>query len=76
VFPPYLSLADRAELAARIGIPRSLFVDVVADADLFSSSVPYALEHAWRQKLVSSGDIGLIVSVGSGVEVGCATYRF
>jgi 3-oxoacyl-[acyl-carrier-protein] synthase III len=38
--------------------------------------VPDALEHAWRHKLVSSGDIGLIVSVGSGVEVGCAAYRF
>ena len=76
VFPPYLSVAGRAELAARIGIPTSRFVDVAADADLFTSSLPYALEHAWRDTRVGSGDIGLIVSVGSGVQVGCATYRF
>jgi 3-oxoacyl-[acyl-carrier-protein] synthase III len=76
VFPPYLSVADPAELAARVGIPRSRFVDLAADADLFTSSLPYALEHARRHKRVSSGDIGLIVSVGSGVQVGCATYRF
>jgi 3-oxoacyl-[acyl-carrier-protein] synthase III len=38
--------------------------------------VPYALDHALRHQLVSPGDIGLIVSVGSGVQVGCATYRF
>jgi 3-oxoacyl-[acyl-carrier-protein] synthase III len=36
----------------------------------------YGLQHAWRHKLVRAGDVGLIVSVGSGVQVGCATYRF
>jgi amino acid adenylation domain-containing protein len=76
VFPPYLPLADRTELGARIGIPSSRFVDLAADADPFSSSVAYGLEHAWRHKLVSSGDTGLIVSVGSGLQVGCTTYRF
>jgi amino acid adenylation domain-containing protein len=76
VFPPYLSPADRTELAARLRIPSSRFVDTNTDADLFSSSLPYGLQHAWRHKLVKPGDIGLIVSVGSGVQVGCATYRF
>jgi len=76
VFPPYVSVADRTELAARLRIPVSRFVDLAADSDPFSSSLPYGLEHAWRHGLVSSGDIGLIVAVGSGVEVGCATYRF
>jgi amino acid adenylation domain-containing protein len=88
VFPPYLSPADRTELAARLRIPSSRFVDLATDAatdaaadtatdtDLFTSSLPYALQHAWRHNLVEPGDIGLIVSVGSGIEVGCATYRF
>ena len=76
VFPPYLPLADRTDLAGRIKIPSSRFVDLAAEADPFSSSLPYGLEHAWRHKLVSSGDIGLIVSVGSGLQVGCTTYRF
>jgi amino acid adenylation domain-containing protein len=76
VFAPYVSLADSIELAERIRIPRSRFVHFASDTDPFSSSLPYGLEHAWRQKLVNPGDIGLIVSVGSGVEVGCTTYRF
>jgi amino acid adenylation domain-containing protein len=76
VFPPHLCSADRAELAGRLRIPSSRFVDLAADTDLFSSSLPYGLQHAWRHKLVKPGDIGLIVSVGSGVQVGCATYRF
>ena len=76
VFPPYLCSADRTELAARLRIPSSRFVDVATDTDLFSSSLPYGLQHASRHKLVSPGDIGLIVGVGSGVQVGCATYRF
>ncbi len=76
VFPPYLCSADRTELAARLRIPSSRFVDVANDADLFSSSLPYGLQYAWRHKLVRPGDIGLIVGVGSGVQVGCATYRF
>lgn len=76
VFPPYLGSADRSELAARLRIPSSRFVDLPADADPFSSSMAYGLQRAWRNTLVRSGDIGLIVSVGSGVQVGCATYRF
>jgi hypothetical protein len=38
--------------------------------------VPHGLQHAWQHGLVGSGDIGLIVSVGSGLQVGCTTYRF
>ncbi len=76
VFPPQLPLVDLTELAEHIGIPSWRFIDLAADADLFSSSLPYGLEHAWRHELVSSGDIGLIVSVGSGLQVGCTTYRF
>jgi len=76
VFPPYLSPAAMRELAARIGIPRSRFVNLAVDTDPFTSSLPYALEHARRHGLSRPGDLALIVAVGSGVEVGCTTYRF
>ncbi|TXH18571.1 MAG: amino acid adenylation domain-containing protein [Mycobacterium sp.] len=76
VFPPHLGAADLTEMARRIDIPRDRLVEVTADADLFTSSVPYALDHALRHQQVKPGDIGLIVSVGSGIQVGCATYRF
>jgi len=76
VFPPYMSPADRTELAARLRIPSSRFIDLATDTDLFSSTLPYGLQHALQHKLVRPGDIGLIVSVGSGIQVGCAIYRF
>lgn len=76
VFPPFLPSADRTELAKRIDIDRSRFVELPDDADSFTSSVPLGLQHAWQNQLVKRGDIGLIVSVGSGLQVGCTTYRF
>jgi 3-oxoacyl-[acyl-carrier-protein] synthase III len=76
VFPPYLPGAAVNELAARIGIPRSRFVDLDVDTDPFTSSLPYNLEQARRHGLARPGDIALIVTVGSGVQVGCTTYRF
>lgn len=80
VFPPCLSPSALGELAARIGIPRSRFVNLDADdevvTDPFTSSLPYGLEQARRLELAQPGDIALIVTVGSGVQVGCATYRF
>jgi amino acid adenylation domain-containing protein len=76
VFAPYLSAEDRFELGERIKIPASSFVDLPTDADPFTSALPYGLQQAWRRNLVKAGDIGLIVGAGSGVEVGCATYRF
>jgi hypothetical protein len=34
------------------------------------------LKQAGQHGLVSSGDLALIITVGSGLQVGCATYRF
>ena len=76
VFPPYLSPAALDELAASIGIPRSRFVDLAVDTDPFTSSLPYGLEQARQHGLARPGDIALIVTVGSGIQVGCTTYRF
>ncbi len=80
VLPPYLSPEALDEMAAEIGIPRSRFVDLGSDDELdsdpFTSSLPYALEQARRQGLARPGDVALIVTVGSGVQVGCTTYRF
>jgi len=76
VFPPYLSPAALDELATRIGIPRSRFVDLAVDTDPFTSSLPYGLEYARRRGLARPGDIALIIAAGSGIQVGCTTYRF
>lgn len=76
VLPPYLPPTALDELAARIGIPRARFADLDAGTDPFTSSLPSGLGHLRRRGLTRPGDITLIVAVGSGVQVGCTTYRF
>ncbi|OHB80585.1 MAG: hypothetical protein A2W31_10515 [Planctomycetes bacterium RBG_16_64_10] len=76
VFPPQVSNEFLHELSDRLAIPREKFVAVVGDNDLFSSSLPYGLRCAQEQGLVTAGDIGLLISVGVGIQVGCAVYYF
>jgi len=77
VFPPQISSGFIDRLSSRLDFPKNRFVDVVEDGpDLFSSSLPYGIEHAYENGLVKSGDIGLMISVGSGIQVGCAIYHF
>jgi 3-oxoacyl-[acyl-carrier-protein] synthase III len=74
-FPPQISSQFITQLSEALHLPRERFVDVVGDGpDLFSSSLPYAIEHAYKKELVQSGDIGLMIAVGSGIQVGCAIY--
>jgi amino acid adenylation domain-containing protein len=80
VIPPHLPPEALDRLAAEIGVPRARFVNFGSDdglhGDPFTSSVPYGLEQARRRGLARPGGIALIVTVGSGVQVGCTTYRF
>jgi 3-oxoacyl-[acyl-carrier-protein] synthase III len=77
IFPPQISSAFIGELAAAMAVPRDRFVDVVQDGkDLFTSSLPFALRAARQQGVVRQGDLGLIITAGSGIEVGCALYHF
>ena len=77
VFPPQISPVFIARLSAALGWPLEKFVDVTEkDADLFTSSLPYALHHAQTQNLAKPGDTGLVIAVGSGLQAGCAIYYF
>jgi 3-oxoacyl-[acyl-carrier-protein] synthase III len=77
VLPPQLSSASIAELSARLKIARDRFVDVTrGGVDLFTSSLPYAFDAVLSRKLAQPGDIGLAISAGAGIEVGCAIYYF
>jgi len=77
VFPPQISSAFITRLAKSLGLQRGKFVDVVGEGmDFFSSSLVYALQGAYQNKLVKPGDKGLIIAVGSGIQVGCAIYHF
>ena len=77
VFPPQISSRFISQLSEMLHIPLERFVDVVGDGpDLFSSSLPYAFEHVYEKGLVKPGDTGLMIAVGSGIQVGCAIYHF
>jgi len=77
VLPPQLSPSFIDKLGAALGLPQSRLVHAMpSDRDLFTSALPYALRHVQQHGLVQPGDIGLVVSVGSGVQVGCALYHF
>jgi amino acid adenylation domain-containing protein len=76
VLPPQISTAFISRLSDTLSIDRSRLVDVQAQHDLFTSSLAYTLQHVRKHNLVQPGDIGLIISVGSGIQVGCATYYF
>ena len=77
VFPPQISSAFISHLSETLHVPREKFIDVVGDGpDLFSSTLAYAIEHARKKELVKNGDRGLMISVGAGLQVGCAIYHF
>lgn len=77
VFPPQISHEFIALLSTAMNLPLDRFVDVaVADGDLFSSSLPFGLDSAFSSGLPQHGGIGLLIAVGSGIQVGCAIYRF
>jgi 3-oxoacyl-[acyl-carrier-protein] synthase III len=77
IFPPQISSQFIHQLSVRLHLPLQKFIDVVGDGpDLFSSSLPYAFEYACKMGNVKSGDTGLVIAVGSGIQVGCAIYQF
>jgi amino acid adenylation domain-containing protein len=76
ILPPQISSNFITELSKDLEVRRDRLVDVQAQHDLHTSSLAYALEHVRELQLAQAGDIGLIISVGSGIQVGCATYYF
>jgi 3-oxoacyl-[acyl-carrier-protein] synthase III len=75
--PPQLSPGSIDELSAQLKVDRGRFVHVSdGGEDLFTSSVPYALEAVRCRGLAQPGDAGLIITAGAGIEVGCAIYYF
>ena len=77
IFPPQISSEFITRLSRRLGISREKFIDVVGEGkDLFSSSIPFAVGYAQDNAFVKSGDIGLFIAVGSGIQAGCGLYYF
>lgn len=76
VFPPQISSSFIEQLSETLAIPSEKWVDAVGDGfDLFTSSFPYALVFGQERKRIAKGDLGLIIAVGSGIQVRCALYQ-
>jgi 3-oxoacyl-[acyl-carrier-protein] synthase III len=76
VLPPQVSPEFIGKLADKLSWPRAKFVDVSTAGDLFTSSLPYAFARLRETGYPPRGDIGLIINVGAGLQVGCALYHF
>ncbi|MEW9503500.1 3-oxoacyl-[acyl-carrier-protein] synthase III C-terminal domain-containing protein, partial [Jeotgalibacillus marinus] len=63
-FPPQISSTFISRLSSEMKIGKEKFVDIAhGGKDLFTSSLPYALQYAREQQIVKAGDIGLIINV-------------
>ncbi len=77
VLPPFPSDAFVSRLAGILGLPQDRMVHPPAGAkDLYTSSLAVALHSVRQHHRTRPGDIGLIIGIGSGIQVGCATYHF
>lgn len=77
IFPPQISLDFLIKLSKRMNITKDKFIDISpAGKDYFTSSMVYALRYAFEHNMVEAGDIGLIINVGTGIQIGCSTYYF
>jgi 3-oxoacyl-[acyl-carrier-protein] synthase III len=77
VMGPQISEAFTTALAGALQVPASRLVHAWPGArDLFTSSLPFAFRRVVEQRLAAPGDLGLVIAAGSGLQVGCALYRF
>lgn len=76
VFPPQISRAFVTRFGQALALPPDRVVGVANGKDYFTASMVCALREARDRGRVGRGDLGLIVGVGTGIQVGCALYRF
>ena len=77
LLPPQFSTDFNLQLAELLGIAADKVVDLPHErGDLFSSALPYSIQAALETGVAKQGDVGLIINVASGIQIGCATYHF
>jgi 3-oxoacyl-[acyl-carrier-protein] synthase III len=76
VFPPQISKEFVERLQRVLGFSSGTMIGVAKNNDYFTSSTLYSIQAALDRKQVKKGDTGLIINVGTGIQVACALYRF
>ena len=72
---PQVSSRFLNTLGEELEIPRDRIVDVTIDGDLYTSSLPCALEQVAHSASRASGKVGLAISAGPGINVSCAVVH-
>ncbi len=76
VFPPQISDDFVERLSGGLPFDKEKILALANGSDYYTSSTVYCMETALREKKVEKGDLGLIINVGTGIQVGCALYQF
>jgi 3-oxoacyl-[acyl-carrier-protein] synthase III len=77
IFPPQISSDFVSKLSLKLEVPQHKMVNVSSEnSDLFSSSLPFGIDHARTQGWIKPKDKAMFISVGSGIQIGCALYQF
>ena len=77
VVPPQISSEFVSALRDRVSLEAAHIVDLAGDGkDYSTSSLALGFRHACDEGLGKAGDIGLMIAVGPGVQVGAALYYF
>jgi 3-oxoacyl-[acyl-carrier-protein] synthase III len=78
VLSPVSSPCFAARLARCLGIDPDRVVNVHPSSagDLFTSLLPFGLKAMRDREIVAPGDLGLLINVAAGIQVGCALYTF
>jgi 3-oxoacyl-[acyl-carrier-protein] synthase III len=77
VLPPLISVGFVSRLGETLRVPQERMIHPPRDAaDMHTSSLAFAVKRLRETKRVRAGEIGLIIGIAPGIQVGCATYRF
>ncbi|MGB6043921.1 MAG: 3-oxoacyl-[acyl-carrier-protein] synthase III C-terminal domain-containing protein, partial [Pirellulales bacterium] len=77
IVAPQISREFLVQLACSLDVSQDRLIDVTEGRrDLTTSSLPYSLAALHDRGDVNPGDRCLMISAGSGVEIGCAIYQY
>ena len=77
LLPPQISPSFVRAVSQELGLPNAETIDVSTEGqDLATSSTPAAMQAVLENDLAQKGDLGLIINIASGGQVGCALYQF
>jgi 3-oxoacyl-[acyl-carrier-protein] synthase III len=77
VLPPQISPSFVEKLGKKLAVPAKCLIRVPQPhKNLYTSSLAHSFVTMRRERRVKPGTMGLIIEVGAGIQVACATYHW